>query len=175
VEFLYHIGYHHSADENLLSLPLEGRAYMKLKDLLKMKDFEHRIVVTVGPDETISTAIQKLVEHDRGSLSVCNDKGELVGIITERDIVRKCFVHSDAFAEIKIQDVMSKQVVIADPEDDLDYAISIMNQKRIRHIPIVDNLKVIGMISMRDLLGVQLDESKTQARYLSDYISGHYG
>jgi CBS domain-containing protein len=70
---------------------------------------------------------------------------------------------------------MSKQVVIADPEDDLDYAISIMNQKRIRHIPIVDNLKVIGMISMRDLLGVQLDESKTQARYLSDYISGHYG
>ncbi len=148
---------------------------MKIRDLLKIKDFKYRVVVTIGPNETISAAIQKLVEHDRGSLPVCNDKGELVGIITERDIVRKCFARSDALTEIMIQDIMSKQVVIANPEDDLDYAISMMKQKRIRHLPIVDNLKVMGMISMRDLLGVQLEESKTQARYLSDYISGQYG
>ncbi len=138
---------------------------MKLTDLLNTKDFKYRIVVTVGPDESVSAAVQKLVEHDRGSLPVCNDKGELVGIITERDIVRKCFARSDAFANIKVQDVMTKQVVIGSPEDDLDYAISVMKQKRIRHLPIVDDQKVLGMISMRDLLGVQLEETKAEIRY----------
>ncbi len=138
---------------------------MKIRDLLKMKDFKYRNVVTIGPNETISTAIQKLVEHDRGSLPVCNDKGELVGIITERDIVRKCFTRSEAFANIKVQDVMSRQVAIGNPEDDLDYAISVMKQKRIRHLPIVDNQEVVGMISMRDLFGVQLAEAKAEIRY----------
>lgn len=138
---------------------------MKIRDLLKMKDFNYRIVVTVGPNETISAAIQKLVEYDRGSLPVCNDKGELVGIITERDIVRKCFTASYAFASTKIQDVMSKRVAIGKLEDDLDYAISVMMQKRIRHLPIVDNQKVVGMISMRDLLGMQLKETRAEIRY----------
>jgi CBS domain-containing protein len=138
---------------------------MKIRDLLKVKDFKYRIVVTAAPNETISAAIQKLVEHDRGSLAVCNDKGELVGIITERDIVRKCFARSDAFANIKVKDVMSKQVAIGSLENDLDYAISVMKHKRIRHLPIVDGQKFVGMISMRDLLGVQLEETQAEIRY----------
>ena len=147
---------------------------MKLKDLLRMKDSKYRITVTVEPEETVSAAIQKLIEYDRGSLPVCNDKGELVGIITERDMVRKCFARSDAIEKITIKDVMSQQVIVGTPEDDLDYAISIMKEKRIRHMPIVDNKNVIGMISMRDLLGIQLEECKTEVHYLGDYISGRY-
>jgi CBS domain-containing protein len=145
---------------------------MKLGDLLNQKDFKHRSAVTVKPKDTISATIQKMVEHDRGALPVCDDKGELVGIITERDIVRKCFTGSIDCARLKIQDVMSKKVVVASTEDDLDYAISAMKQERIRHLPIVDNKKVIGMISMRDLLGVKLEESTDKVRYLTDYISG---
>ena len=137
---------------------------MKIRDLLKIKD---RPVITIGPSESVSVAIQKLVENDRGSISVCNDKGELVGIITERDIVRKCFAHGDAFVNIKVQDVMTKQVAIGTPEDDLGYAISAMKQKRIRHLPIVDDQKVVGMVSMRDLLDVQLSETEAQIRYVS--------
>lgn len=148
---------------------------MKLRDLLNTKDFKYRTVVTVGQNETVSVVIQKLVEHDRGSLSVCNNEGKLVGIITERDIVRKCFSRDVALVDIKVQDVMSKQVVIGNPEDDLGYAITVMKEKRIRHLPIVDNQnKVTGMISMRDLLGMQLEECKTEIRYLGDYISGSY-
>ena len=135
---------------------------MKIGDLLRIKG---RPVITIGPNETVSAAIQKLVEHDRGSIPVCNEKDELVGIITERDIVRKSFVRSDAIASIKIEDVMTKEVAIGTPEDDLDYAISVMKQKRIRHLPIVDSQKVVGMVSMRDLLDVQLSETKTEIRY----------
>ena len=148
---------------------------MKLGELLSSKDFKYRVLVTVGQDETVSVAIRSLAEHDRGSLPVHDDKGDLVGIITERDIVRKCVAHSKDCAKMKVRDVMSKQVVIGTPEDDLSYAISVMKQQRIRHLPIVENKRVIGMISMRDLLGVQLEECTAQARFLGDYISGSYG
>ncbi len=146
---------------------------MKLRELLNLKDFKYRTSVTVGPNEPISAAIEKLVKHDRGSLPVCGDKGELVGIISERDIVRKFLTRGDSSAQkTKVKDIMSTQVIIGNPDDDLNYAITIMKEKRIRHLPIVDNRKVTGMISMRDLLGVQLEECKTDVRFLSDYISG---
>ncbi|MBI4285370.1 MAG: CBS domain-containing protein [Chloroflexi bacterium] len=135
---------------------------MKLRDLLKIKG---RAVVTVKPEDAITTAIKKLAEHDRGSLPVCSSEGELVGIITERDIVRKCFTRIDAFASIKVQDVMTRQVAIGLPEDDVNYAISVMKQKRVRHLPVVDGQKVVGMVSMRDLLDLQLDEAKAEVRY----------
>lgn len=149
---------------------------MKLKELFNMKDFKYRVLVTVKPNDSILTAIRKLIEHDRGSLSVCNENGNLIGIITERDIVRKCFTLDNFDPNtINVQDIMSRQVFIGDPDDDLDYAISAMKQKRIRHLPIVENQKVIGMISMRDLLGVRLEESTGQIRTLTNYISGSLG
>lgn len=148
---------------------------MKIAELIGAKDFKYRTLATVGPNETVSEAIRKLVEHDRGSLPVCNDKGELVGIVTERDIVRKFVARSEASAKkTKIQDIMSTQVIIGSPEDDVSYAISVMKEKRIRHLPVVEDRKVIGMISMRDLLGVHLEECKTEVRYLTSYITGGY-
>lgn len=133
---------------------------MKIKDLLK-----NRQVITIGPDATISEAVQKLVEHNRGSLAVVDAKGELVGIITERDIVRKCFARSDSCDNIKVKNVMTKEVVIGTLEDDADYAVMAMKEKRIRHLPIVENKKVVGMVSMRDLLDVQLANCKVEVRY----------
>ncbi len=148
---------------------------MKLKEIWNLKDIKYRTVVTVGPNETIAAAIEKLVEHDRGSLPVCSNKGELVGVITERDIVRKFFAHKDASAhKTEIKEIMSMPVIIGSPNDDANYAISVMKEKRIRHLPIVDNRNLIGMISMRDLLGVQLEECRTEVRFYSDYISGDY-
>ena len=135
---------------------------MKIRDLLKIKG---RPVITIGPTETVAAAVKKLADYDRGSIPVCNEKGELVGIITERDIVRKCFVSMQPLANIKIEDVMTRGVAIGTPEDDLDYAISVMKQKRIRHLPIMDQQQVVGMISMRDLLDVQLSETKAEIRY----------
>ena len=145
---------------------------MNLGDLLNQREFKNRSAVTVKPKESVVTAIRKLVEHDKGSLPVCEDSGELVGIITERDIVRKCLSGNVDCNKVKVQDFMSKKVVVGSSEDDLDYAISVMKQEKIRHLPIVDGKKVIGMISMRDLLGVQLKESTDRVRFLTDYMSG---
>lgn len=146
---------------------------MKLGELLNTKDMKHRVAVTVSPNDTISSVIQKLVEHDRGSFPVCNDKGGLVGIITERDIVRKCFSGGGTdCSKYKVQDVMSRKVAVAHADDELDYAINVMKTERIRHLPVVDDKQVIGMISMRDLLGFKLDETTTKVHFLTDFISG---
>jgi CBS domain-containing protein len=136
---------------------------MKIRDLLKITS---RPVITIGPNDTVSVAVQKLVEYDMGSLPVCNDKGELVGIVTERDLLRKCFKSIDACANFKVQDVMTKEVAVGIPDDDLEYAISAMKQKRIRHLPIMDNQRLVGMVSMRDLLDVELKESQAELRYV---------
>jgi CBS domain-containing protein len=146
---------------------------MTLGDLLNTKDAKYRVAVTVQPSETVMAAVHKLAKHDRGSIMVCDDEGKLLGIITERDIVRKCFTSGKDLDKTKTQDVMTTRVIVAKPEDDLSYAINVMKEARIRHIPIVDaQEKAIGIISMRDLLGVQLEESNATVRILNDYISG---
>ena len=146
---------------------------MKLGDLLNTKDAIYRVPVAIRPSETVMAAVHKLAKHDRGSIMVCNDEGKLLGVISERDIVRKCLTSGKDLDKTKIRDIMTIKVVVAKPEDDLSYAISAMKEAKIRHIPIIDaQEKAIGMISMRDLLGVQLEESNTTVRILNDYISG---
>lgn len=139
---------------------------MKIRDMLKATGFKSQAVVTVGPDELVSAVIQKLTEHNKGALPVCNSENELLGIITERDIVRKCFVRGADFVNKKVTDVMTKQVAIATLDDDLDYAISTMKQEKIRHLPLVDDKKAVGIISMRDILGFQYEETKAEIRYV---------
>jgi CBS domain-containing protein len=145
---------------------------MNLEQLLNVKDLQHRSTVTATPDDTIAGAISKMVEHDMGALPVCNDKEELIGIVTERDIVRKCYSGSEDCSRYKVKDVMSRKVAVGNAGDDLDYAINVMKTENIRHLPVVDGTRVIGMISIKDLLGFKLEQTRTEIRFLSEYISG---
>ncbi|MFC2032735.1 CBS domain-containing protein [Chloroflexota bacterium] len=133
-----------------------------------------RTVITIGPNETVGATIQKLVENNIGALPVCDDKGTILGIVSERDLLKECSQRSRAIGTTKIRDVMTKDIAIGIPEDDLDYVISIMTQKGIRHLPIMVGPKLEGMISIRDIVETQLEESDAQIRYLRDYISGGY-
>ena len=144
---------------------------MKVKDLLKIKG---SAVTTIGPNETVHAAIQKLVKNNIGALPVCDAKGAILGIVSERDLLRACSQRSRAIHSTKVKDAMTKDVAIGIPEDDLDYVMSIMTQKGIRHLPIMVGPKLAGMISMRDIVEVQLEESKAQVRFFGDYISGGY-
>lgn len=144
---------------------------MKIKDLLKIKD---RPIITIGPDETVHAAIQKLVKNNIGALPVCDAKGAMIGIVSERDLLKECSQRSGMIGNTKVKDVMTKDVAIGIHEDDIGYIMSIMTQKRIRHLPIMAGGKLEGMISIRDIIEVELEESKAQVRYLSDYMSGGY-
>jgi CBS domain-containing protein len=146
---------------------------MKLTDLMSSGEFKNRVLLAIGQDETVLAAVQKLAEHDKGALTVYDERRDVVGIITERDIVRKCFAQSFDLAKVTVREVMSKDVMVATPDDDLDYAIAVMKRKRIRHLPIVSNRKVTAMISMRDLLGVKLEESTADVRFLTNYMANN--
>lgn len=140
--------------------------------MLNSKEFKSRVTITIGPDEPVSSAVRKLAENNKGSLPVCDGKGEPVGIITERDIVRKCLDKQKSISDIKVKDVMSENIVIGTLEDDVDYAISAMKQKKIRHLPVIAGSRVVGVISMRDLLGIRLEHANTRIKLLDEYISG---
>jgi len=139
---------------------------MNIRDMLKVTGFKSQALITVGPDELVSAAIKKLADNNKGALPVCNDKNELVGIITERDIVRKCFVGGVDFKNKKITDIMTKQVAIATLDDDLEYAVNTMKKKGIRHLPITEDKRVVGIISMRDIMGFQYEETKAEIKYI---------
>jgi len=149
-----------------------GNSSKNVKDFLRTKE---RPVITIRPNETVTAAIQKLVENNIGALPVCDAKGTILGILSERDLLRECSQRSSAIGSTRVKDVMTKDVVIGVPEDDLDYVIDIMAQKGIRHLPIMVGPKVESIISMRDIVDAQLEESKATARFLSDYILGGYG
>ncbi len=136
---------------------------MKIKDFLKING---RSVITIGPNETLSSAIEKLVNNNIGALPVCDEKSVLVGIISERDLLKWCSQRSSILGSTKVHEAMTKSVAVGTPEDDLDYATSVMQQKGIRHLPIVVDQKPEGIISMRDIVGFQLEETKAQIRYV---------
>lgn len=144
---------------------------MKVKELLDKKG---RSVITIGQNETVGAAIQKLVEHNIGALPVCDAKDTILGIVSERDLLKECSRSSKAIDSTRVKDVMTKDVAIGLPEDELEYVRSIMTQKRMRHLPIMAGAKLEGIISMRDIIESQLEESKAQVRFFNDYVSGGY-
>jgi len=144
---------------------------MKVRDILKEKGTE---VATIGAEKTISDAVKALVEKNIGSLLVLDEKDAVVGIITERDILKQSNRCLESFGEIKIKDVMTKNLIVASPDDDLDYVENIMTLNRIRHLPIIANKKLEGIISIGDVVDVLRGQCKVENRYLKDYISGKY-
>jgi len=135
---------------------------MKISDFLKIKA---RAVITIAPGDTVSAAIQKLVEHNIGALPVLDKDGKLQGIVSERDLLKVCQQRANAIGSIKVQDVMTREVAFGTPADDLDYVVSVMQQKRIRHLPIITGQKLVGMVSIRDIVDMQLQEVKAEVRY----------
>jgi len=148
---------------------------MKIRELLDTEEFRSRSNVMARPDETVGSAVSKLIEHNIGSLPVCDGNGQPLGIITERDIIRKSHNRETEIATMQVCDIMSNKLVIATMDDDVDYAINAMKQEKIRHLPLIDDNKVVGIISMRDLLGIQLEQANHRIRLLDDYISGGLG
>lgn len=136
---------------------------MKIRDFLKIND---RPVITIGPTETLTAAMQKLVENEIGALPVCTDEGELVGIISERDLLKECCQRGGDVGVTKVQDVMTQRVVVGTPDDDLDYVTTVMKRHWIRHLPVVVAQKVEGIISMRDNCDLQLKECQAQTCYI---------
>ena len=143
---------------------------MKVKDILLQKGPE---VFSIGEEKTLQEALKVLVNNNIGVLIVLDFNAKISGIISERDIIRSAHQNPDLFLSVLVKDVMTKDIIIVEPDDTLEYVESIITEERIRHLPVVQNQVLIGMVSIGDLIKVQLSSTIADNKYLHDYISGN--
>ena len=130
-------------------------------------------VLSISPRATLADVVEKLVKHNCGSLVVCEEEDctRMLGIITERDILRSCAGGNAAFNQIRVVDVMSRELITGSPQESVQQAMGVMTDHRIRHLPIVDDDgKLIGMVSIGDLVKQQHDQLSMENHYLKSYI-----
>jgi CBS domain-containing protein len=113
-------------------------------------------LVAVRPDESVRVAISRMLEENVGSVAVCEDS-RLVGMFTERDVLRLAGEDGGAFADAKVADVMTRTLVTASPDDDVLAAAQMMGARRIRHLPVVQGDNILGLIGIRDVLRVLVE------------------
>ena len=140
---------------------------MKVRDLLCGKG---TAVATIQPEATVRDAMAALVNLRIGSLVVTNTEGRMIGIITERDLLRECALHNEQITQTRVGEVMTTHLIIGVPDDEVSYVMGVMTHNRIRHLPIVSGDHLEGMISIGDVVKAQLEEVAVENRYLRDYI-----
>jgi len=139
-------------------------------DLLRAKGRE---VHTISPAATVYDAVDRMVHHNVGSLLVA-EGDQIHGIITERDYLREIVLKGRTSRETLVGAVMTTRIVCVGPGDMIDACMAIMTEKRIRHLPVVEDGRLVGLVSIGDVVkGLSVDQ-KAEIRYLTDYITGRY-
>lgn len=141
---------------------------MKIRDILQRKGQE---VVTTSPDHPVLHAMRTLVEHNIGSLIVM-EGSEILGILTERDVLRLGARDPTLLSSTRVGDAMTRDLVVGVAEDDIHYVMNVMTESRIRHLPIVRDGALAGIVSIGDLVNACRREAEVENRYLRDYIQG---
>ena len=129
------------------------------------------IVWSIGPDESVYDAVKLMAEKGIGALIVV-DRAKTVGLLSERDYARKVILVGRSSKETKIREIMTTQVISADPHQSVQECMTIMTEKRIRHLPVMEDDQLIGMISIGDLVKAIIAEQQFVISQLEHYISG---
>ena len=141
---------------------------MKIRDILATKGSD---VHAIGVDNTVLDAVAWLVELRIGALLVREAHGGVAGIISERDVLRECRHRSAELGRTRVGEVMTRDLVVCDSDDDIDHAMGVMTAKRIRHLPVMDGDRVAGMVSIGDLVKATIEQTGDENRFLKEYIS----
>jgi len=128
-------------------------------------------VLKIDASATVFEAIKKIVEQNVGSILVTRDD-DVVGIMTERDYLRKIAIFGRTSHDTLVGEIMSSPLMYVTPETTIEEAMAIMTDRRIRHLPVVENDEVVGIVSIGDVVKFQSREQSFQIKYLTEYISG---
>lgn len=139
---------------------------MQIREILTLKTDE---IHSIAPTDLVSSAVAKLVGLGVGSLVVFVD-GKMVGLVTERDIVRGMMSHGCDLKDAQVSSIMVTEPVVADADDSVDYARDVMTKSHIGHLPILDGGKLLGIISFHDVARACLKEANFENSLLKRYI-----
>jgi CBS domain-containing protein len=144
----------------------EGGVVMRVSDILKEKGSE---VKTIKPGELIQTFARRLSEGKVGAMVVLGQQDSIEGIISERDLARGLAEHGSELSAMRVTDLMTKVVITCAPADSILGVANVMTRRRIRHLPVTERGKLVGLISIGDVLKFRLEELQLEANILRDY------
>ncbi len=142
----------------------------RVADILRHKGSR---IVTIEPTTTVYDAIAKMVEHNVGSILV-TEEDTLCGIFTERDYLRRIILQGRTSKTTRIEDVMTKDVLQATPHSTIKECMATMTSQRCRHLPVVEEGALVGLISLGDCVKELLGEAEARVQNLTDYMTGKY-
>lgn len=141
---------------------------MRIADVLRRKG---TAVATVGPDVTVTELLGELAAHNVGALPVVKD-GNIVGIVSERDVVRRLHAGGSALLQATVSDIMTTEVTTCSPSDDVSDLAAVMTSRRFRHLPVVVDGRLAGIVSIGDLVKARIDLLESERAQLQNYIAG---
>ena len=144
---------------------------MQVKDILKSKNRE---VVTATTGTSVPEAMKALISNKISCLPVVSEQNELQGIISDKDIFKKVHEDPEGFCDCKVGELMSTELIVGLMEDEIAYIAGVMTNNRIRHVPIVEDSQLKGLVSVGDIVKTQMEHIKVENRYLKQYIAGDY-
>jgi CBS domain-containing protein len=144
----------------------EGETMKTVQQLLEAKRYS---VVSVSPDDTVLEALKVMAEKEIGAVIVIQN-GHLVGIFSERDYARKVVLQGKASKDTPVREIMTEKVVCVSPDQTIEDCMGLMTDKRIRHLPVLEHKKVIGVVSIGDVVKEMLYEKEFVIQQLESYI-----
>lgn len=142
-----------------------------MKLVQHLLDLKGRDIISVTADVSVLDAIKLMADKTVGSLLVMQG-GELRGIVTERDYARKVIIKGRSSESTEVGEIMTSDVVTASMQDTVNHCMTVMTERKIRHLPVVDDGVVIGMISIGDLVQAIISDQQEEIEHLEHYISG---
>ena len=136
----------------------------------KLLENKGRDVWQIGPDDTVYSALELMETKSVGALAVTMDD-KLVGILSERDYARKVFLKGRSSKDTKVKDIMTRHVYYVSSNQSIEQCMAIMTEHRIRHLPVIENKKLIGMISLGDVVKEIINEQQIKIEELENYIT----
>jgi CBS domain-containing protein len=142
---------------------------MRINDVLRRKG---DLVVTIAPDERVSVLLDALAEHKVGALVVAGADGSVEGIVSERDVVRHLQARGAGILDDPVSGIMTSPVHTAVPETTLEELMVLMTERRFRHVPVVVDGRLVGIVSIGDVVKHRIDELQSERDQLTAYITG---
>jgi CBS domain-containing protein len=142
----------------------------RVEDILRQKGSR---VWTVPADATVFEAIQLMAARNIGALVVM-DRGQLAGLFTERDYTRKVALHGKSSKETLVSEIISDRLLVATPENSVEECMRLMTEHRVRHLPVLDGERLVGILSIGDLVNWTISAQNTEIYQLHSYIAGQY-
>jgi CBS domain-containing protein len=152
--------------------PKTSKRMGKVRNILQAKG---SVVFSVEPSVTVYKAIELMSQKNIGGLIITDHRGEkLLGIFTERDYARRLILKGKSSKDTQIGEIMTENPITVTPDNSIEDCMKIMTDRHIRHLPVVDEGKLVGMISIGDVVRFVIDEQRTIIEDLEQYITGHH-